>query len=240
MFLTSAEKCKWLHEILESLPLIKYPFSLDSLPLSGIYFFYEKNEIWGHGGEKLRIVRIGTHKGKNFRSRISDHFLINNKNFNENKPKPSDRSIFRKNIGRVILNKRKDKYLQIWEIDFTKPENIEEWAKDRDINKEKEIEKEITKIIRENFSFRFIIIEDEKKRIGSEGLERKLIATVAQCEKCKPSKNWLGLYSPKEVIKKSGLWLTQHLHAQSITDKDKIMIEKLVRNTKQWLKSRST
>ncbi|MEW6181487.1 MAG: hypothetical protein AB1522_16360 [Chloroflexota bacterium] len=115
-----SEKCKWLHEKLEELPLIKYSFKLELLPENGIYFFYEIDEIWGHGGDKLRIVRVGTHKGNNFRSRISEHFLINEKkmNFDENSPKPSDRSIFRKNIGRAILNKKKDPYLKVWEIDF--------------------------------------------------------------------------------------------------------------------------
>jgi len=38
--------------------------------------------------------------------------------FDRNDPKPSDRSIFRKNIGRALLNKSKDPYLKIWENRF--------------------------------------------------------------------------------------------------------------------------
>ena len=108
-----SHKYKWLHEILEELPLIKYPFELKLLPLNGIYFFYEKGQIWGHGGNKLRIVRIGTHKGNNFRNRIAEHYLFNVRkmNFNIDSPKPSDRSIFRKNIGRAFLYKNGDPYL---------------------------------------------------------------------------------------------------------------------------------
>jgi hypothetical protein len=41
-----------------------------------IYFFYEDGEFWGHGGNRLRIVRIGTHKDGNFRSRIKEHFPV--------------------------------------------------------------------------------------------------------------------------------------------------------------------
>jgi hypothetical protein len=116
-----------LHEQLEQLPLIRYPFKLDQLPENGIYFFYEDGEIWGHGGDKPRIVRVGTHRDGNFRSRISEHYLLNESwmDFDENKPKPSDRSIFRKNIGRALLNKDKDSYLQIWNIDFTISKNRE-------------------------------------------------------------------------------------------------------------------
>jgi hypothetical protein len=64
--------CGWLREQLERLPLTKYPFNLNQLPRNGIYFFYEKGETWGHHGSKPRIVRIGTHKSNNFRSRARD------------------------------------------------------------------------------------------------------------------------------------------------------------------------
>ena len=70
------DNCEWLHNQLKNLPLIKYPFRLEDLPKNGIYFFYEKGEVWGHGGKNPRIVRVGTHKGDNFRSRINDHFLF--------------------------------------------------------------------------------------------------------------------------------------------------------------------
>ena len=40
-------------------------------------------------------------------------------NFDAFKPAPRERSIFRKNLGRALLNQLKDEYLKIWEIDFT-------------------------------------------------------------------------------------------------------------------------
>ena len=234
------EKCKWLHETLEDLPLIGYPFKLDSLPLNGIYFFYEEGELWGHGGQRLKIFRIGTHRGNNFRNRISEHLLINEKkmDFDKDKPKPSDRSIFRKNIGRALLNKNKDPYLKIWEIDFLPKKKRTKYGHLRDIEKEKSIERQITEILREKFFFRFIIIENEDERIGSKGLESKLIGTVSKCMKCKPSKNWLGNYSPKKQIRTSGLWLTQYLNAEGITDEDTVVIEKLINKTKNWIKNK--
>lgn len=135
MVVTSS--CEWLHRQLENLPIFKYPFSLEDLPSNGIYFFYEKGEIWGHNGNQPRIVRIGTHKDNNFRSRINDHYLFNERkmNFNEMKPAPKDRSIFRKNLGRALLNKENDEYLKIWNIDFTPRSNREVYGHLRDIEK---------------------------------------------------------------------------------------------------------
>src|SRR5215210_7327380 len=109
--------CKWLHESLEALPLTRYPFDIDKqLPDNGIYFFYEDGEIWGHSNvedvtnnndNKPRIVRIGTHKDGNFKSRISEHFLLSESKMNITSKisAPHDRSIFRKNIGRALIER---------------------------------------------------------------------------------------------------------------------------------------
>jgi len=221
-----SELCKWLHEQLQQLPLIKFPFNLEQLPDNGIYFFYEQGEIWGHGGDKPRIVRIGTHRDGNFRSRIAEHYLLDESkmNFDKNKAKPSDRSIFRKNIGRALLNRHNDKYLQVWEIDFTIKKNRENFRHLRDIEKEIEIESEITIILRKNFSFRYLELGSQAERIGTAGLESSLIGTISHCKLCRPSNKWLGKDSPKKQIKESGLWLVQHLKANGINERDKKII----------------
>ena len=43
---------------------------------------------------------------------------------------------------------------------------------------------------------------------------------VSLCDECKPSKNWLGLFSPKEKIRKSGLWLVNELWKTPLSDED--------------------
>jgi len=145
-----SEKCKWLHECLDELPTIRYPFELEQLPKNGIYFFYESGEKWEHGGISPRIVRAGTHKQGNFRSRIKDHYLLDESkiNFSSETPKHSDRSIFRKNIGRALLNRNRDNYLEVWDIDFTYKDTRNSLSHIRDINKEKDIEFNIIKILR--------------------------------------------------------------------------------------------
>lgn len=229
-----SELCKWLHEQLEQLPLIEFPFELGQLPENGIYFFYENGEIWGHGGDKQRIVRIGTHKDGNFRSRIKEHFLLDESkmNFDATTPKPSDRSIFRKHIGRALLNRNNDAYLKTWDKDFIKKINREKHRRLRNIQKEKDIEKEITQILRKNFSFRFIIVDNQVERMGTNGLERRLIGTVARCKLCRPSNNWLGNNHPNNKIKKYGLWLIQHVENEEINENDKKTILDAIKRMK--------
>ena len=231
------ETCKWLHENLENLPLFRCPIDLRQLPKNGVYFFYEDGEVWGHGGNDLRIVRVGSHRQGNFRSRIKEHYLLDESkmSFDCDKLKPSDRSIFRKNIGRAILNKNKDNYLEIWDIDFTYKKTRENLGHLRDIQKEKEIEFATTKILRNSFSFRFLIIENQYDRIGSQGIESSLIGIVANCHFCKGSDNWLGKYSPINKIRDKGLWLVRYLHCSGITEDDKKIILNAIIYTQEWM-----
>jgi hypothetical protein len=233
-----SEVCRWLHEQLEQLELIRFPFNLHNLPANAVYFFYEDGETWGHGVSKPRIVRVGTHRDGNFRSRVKEHFLLDESrmNFDAARSAPHDRSIFRKNIGRALLNKDHDGYLQTWNIDFMTRNNREVYGHLRNIEKEKEIESEITKILRTSFSFRYLRINDHTER---KDLEASLIGTLGRCESCNPSKGWLGTWSPIEKIRESGLWLFQHLNHREMDEREKGLISKAVQDTKLWSAARA-
>ena len=78
--------------------------------MNGVYFLFERSEL-GHGG--MRIVRIGSHTGADkLPSRMAEHTTKN-----------KDRSIFRKNIGRALLNKAGDPFLEQWNFDLTSRAN---------------------------------------------------------------------------------------------------------------------
>jgi len=197
--------CKELHKLFNSLKRFTFPFDDSQIYLNGIYILFENGEA-GHSLD--RIVRIGTHTGDcQLRSRLKQHFILENK----------DRSIFRKNIGRAILNKRKDPYLETWELDLTTKNNREKFV--FLVNKEyqSQIEKEVSKYIQENFSFCVFKVNDKNKRSI---LESKLISTVSLCNNCGPSKNWLGRYSIKDKIRISGLWQVNELYKIPISRKD--------------------
>lgn len=196
-----SEICNNLHEVLKEGRRFDFSMGYTDIPLNGIYIMFEKGE-YGHNGD--RIVRIGTHTGdKQLRSRIFQHYENENKN----------RSIFRKNIGRCILNQKSDPYLSIWELDNTRKN---EKAKNQNLINHKyehEIEKEISKYIQDNLSFVILEIPTKELRLF---FESRLIGTVSRCEECYPSQLWFGLQSPVKKIRESGLWQVMELYSQPL------------------------
>jgi len=188
--------CEFLHKWFNQLKHYSFSNIDNEIPKNGIYILFEKGEN-AHFTD--RIVRVGTHTGNNqLRSRLKQHFI------NEKK----DRSIFRKNIGRALLNKVNDPFLEKWDLDLTTRKAKEKYSDSIDFEKQDEIEKKVTKYIQNNFTFAIFQIDEKDKRLN---LESKIISTVSLCSHCKPSKKWLGLSSPKEKIRKSGLWLVNEL-----------------------------
>lgn len=197
--------CKEFHEWARSLPRHTSPYNKSAIPKNGIYFLFEKGEK-AHKG--ARVVRVGTHTGVGqLPSRLLQHFI------NENK----DRSIFRKNIGRALLNKARDPYLKLWEIDLT-PAAVRKLHGGRiNFAKQKGIERAVTTFMRKHFEFAVLQVDDQKKRLE---LESKIISTLSSCESCTPSTKWLGAYSPKEKIRDSGLWQVNELYKTPLSKKD--------------------
>ncbi|PIU24534.1 hypothetical protein COT12_00505 [Candidatus Berkelbacteria bacterium CG08_land_8_20_14_0_20_39_8] len=209
-----SKNCHTIHQWFNGMKKHSFPFNEQEIPLNGIYILFEKGEF-AHSTN--RIVRIGTHTGNNqLRSRLFQHFL------NENK----DRSIFRKNIGRALLNKDKDAFLEQWEIDLTTKNAKDLHSNSVDFIKQKETEKRVTKYIQDNFSFVVFQIDDKNKRLE---IESKIISTVSLCDEYKPSENWLGNFSPKEKIRKSGLWLVNELWKIPLTDADMIELKQMLK-----------
>lgn len=205
--------CDKLHQLIHEQKTFSFPISSPEIPMNGIYILFQKGEV-GHNGD--RIVRVGTHTGNNqLRSRINQHFL------NENK----DRSIFRKNIGRCILNMNDDPYLPIWELDLTAKECRDKYEHLIDKDYQIAIEKKITNYLQENFYFGVIRVDDKEERLN---LESKIISTVSSCSECKKSNDWLGNYSPKEKIRESGLWLVNELYKKPLEEADYIRLIELL------------
>lgn len=197
-----SKECELLHKVLSNMTRYSFPFAKDDIYTNGIYILFEKNE-YSHGTD--RIVRIGTHRGdNNLYNRLKEHFI------NENK----DRSIFRKNIGRAILSKDNDKYLKMWEIDLQERKNREKYNNQIDFAKQQSIEKQVSKYIQNNLSFTVVEVDNKEDRLY---YESKLISTISSCKECKCSKLWLGNYSPKEKIRKSGMWLVNELYKEGFT-----------------------
>lgn len=200
-----SEKCAKLHEWFNSLKKLKFPFNEKDIPANGIYVLFEKGE---HAHGTNRIVRIGTHTGdKQLRSRLVQHFIQENKG----------RSIVRKNIGRAVLNKDKDPFLKDWEKDLTTRKAKQKYGQLIDFTKQKKVEKRVSQYIQNSFSFVVFPVDTKEERLE---IESKIISTVSLCDGCKPSKDWLGLFSTKKKIRGSGLWLVNELYKEPLNDED--------------------
>lgn len=141
--------CRELHIFVNGLPRYRFPFDSKALPQNGIYILFESGEI-AHGLD--RIVRVGTHTGRDqLRSRLEQHFIKENK----------DRSIFRKNIGRALLNRDQDSFLEQWDLDLTTHEAKQAYSAMIDNDKQKVVERRVTEYIQ--IYFQFVVIEVREK-----------------------------------------------------------------------------
>jgi len=207
--------CERLHNIFNGLKRHRFPFDKNLIPKSGIYVLFERGEQAHCKCD--RIVRIGTHTGKdNLRKRLAEHFL------NEKK----DRSIFRKNIGRALLNQAQDAFLEQWEIDLTAKAARRQYDGQIDIKRLAQVETDVSAVIRNFFTFCVFRVDDKQYRIQ---LEEQIIATVNACGSCNHSKTWLGNHSPKTRIRESGLWLVQRLNGCGMSTKDLEKLEQTIR-----------
>lgn len=198
---------KELHKLFNGLDRYSFPFKQreKEMPQNGIYIIFEKGEVFDSFD---RIVRVGTHTGdKQLSSRLNQHFVKENKN----------RSIFRKNIGRCLLNKDQSPYQSLWELDITSKAEKEKNLKLLDLDFEKKTEKRISDYIQNNLSFCVFQIDTKEQRLF---WESKIVSTLAKSNKLKPSKNWLGNYSTKDKIRRSGLWQVNELYKEALTEQE--------------------
>jgi hypothetical protein len=204
--------CGQLHQIFNALPQYAWQ-DIARIPFhNGIYIVFEKGEAYGN---LRRIVRVGTHTSANrLRNRLRDHFDRENHNG----------SIFRKNIGKAILNRRADPYLAVWTLNTDRPEN----ATHVDPEREAAIEREVSAYLRDNLSFAVFQINDAQQRLR---LEEAIIATLNRAVDFQPSDTWLGQFSPEWEIRNSGMWLKKGLDALPLTAEELRTIEAAVGTT---------
>ena len=208
-----SEICEAIHHLFGACERLDFPFDADQIPRNGIYILYETGEL-AHGTD--RIVRVGTHTGDDqLRSRLHQHFIAENK----------DRSIFRKNIGRALLNRSGDPFLEQWNWDLTTRKAKDALGPLLDREKQQAVEAQVTEYLQGYFSFVVFQVASKEDRLR---LESRIISTVSWCDKCRPSEGWLGLHSPKPKIREGGLWLVNELYKEPLSEGEFFELEALV------------
>ena len=166
---TESIVCYKLHKLFNAMPRYKWDtintFGFDS----GIYIIFEVGKSYC-GMD--RIVRVGTHRSDGrLRGRLEDHYITEN----------NDGSIFRKNIGRSILNENKHSYLNVWTKSSSRSDSGYNQAP------QDKIETQATKYMRENFTFTCFPVDTNAERSR---LELGIIAALNKDESFTASPNW--------------------------------------------------
>ena len=206
-----SDTCIELHKFLDTLPKIRYPFDANDIPKNGIDIFFEKGEI-GHNTN--RVVRIGFHLAEGrLVERLVQHFESNKNN-----------SVFRQHIGSCFLSEENNPYLDVWKLQMNPKKMREKYGHMIDEELEEKIERKIDAYIRNNFFFSVLKVDDKDGRLN---LKNEMISTISLCNECRPSNEWLGLKSPEEKIKESGLWLKNNLYGKQLSIGKIAFLEKL-------------
>ena len=186
-----------IHQYINSLRTYQTT-EINTIPFNnGIYFIMSKGIKFNAND---RIMRIGTHTSDgNLIKRLKQHY----------QSKQQRSSIFRKNIGRCLLNKNSNSYLEIWNSDRNNALIDKEY--------ERQIENEITNYLLENTYIICIQVKSKLDRLKYEG---GLISSLHSDPGFDLPNEWLGLYSPKAEIRQSGLWCVRGLTDPQLTNKE--------------------
>lgn len=199
----------WLHRLFDRLRRYDWQ-GIDDIPFEdGVYVVYERGETY-HGGD--RIVRVGTHTAPGrLKGRLRDHFVREDHNG----------SIFRKNVGKALLNRAQDPYLAIWSLDTSRAPNRGR----ENPRAEAQVEREVSAFMRRSMTFAVIPVADAGERLR---LEAAIIATLHQAKDFAPSDGWLGHYSPEPEIRESGLWQVLGLDANPLTAEESLQLARIL------------
>jgi hypothetical protein len=184
--------CREVHELLARIPIRTRPNEVGFQ--DGLYFFFEDDETSRHGPTG-RVVRVGNHprsEGGLVR-RLRQHYSGN-----------KNGSVFRKLLGSALLRSRDPDTPCLapapgkghWELQGARPCALC-----------RVLEAEVSSSLRAGFRFRCIEIRDRNER---NLFEVMLVATLAQCQVCKPSGGWLGRHAYVDRVRESGLWNVQY------------------------------
>ena len=213
MQITVAERALGVHELARLLPRRDHVTPSQSLPLDGLYLFFERGELAECRGLTVdRIVRVGTHRvNGRFRKRVLQHY-------GPVSPLGGNRrgSIFRKHVGAALLRKADpyDTGLKDWLAKNGPPFPT--------------LEAEVSRTLRGNFTFVCFPVDNREERLRLEG---GLIALLAQHPLRGPSTGWLGRHALAGEIRSSGLWNVQHIADDPITPADLERLSELVQVT---------
>ncbi len=178
-------------------------------PDRGCYFFFEPGEERKDSGAGPRVTRVGTHAVSSgsrttLWKRLSQHRGVQKSGGGNHRS-----SIFRLLIGEAISRKDPKLKIETWGKGNSAPPKIGE--------RETSLELTVSAYIRK-MPFLWLSVDDAPSRDSARGyIERNAISLLSNyCaphmkEIDPPSQAWLGKFSLREPVHKSGLWNQRHV-----------------------------
>jgi len=205
------DACGKIHALLTRLPIYHSPNEVGFK--NGLYFFYEDGERDKHGLREGRIVRVGNHpRAQNgLIQRLSNHYSGN-----------KNGSVFRRLLGGALIRRTSPRSPCLAPCPGKGHWERQNSTACANCNK---LEAEVSAYIRRHCHFRCVAIINRQQRNRFEAL---LIATIAQCSRCTPSKSWRGWRAYPQEVRSASLWNVQHVGDQAITLNDLRVFAKLV------------
>lgn len=174
------------------------------VPKEGVYFFFEPGEFRPGSGKQLRVVRIGTHgvsasARSTLRGRLRNHAGTRAGGGNHRG------SIFRLHVGHALLQ-RDGRSSSSWARGSSVPTDVRGDLSALDA--EAKLEQQVSAYIRA-MPVMWVRVPGASTASNQRAyLEANAIALLSNgMAPIEPaSTSWLGLHSPKEMIRRSSLW----------------------------------
>ena len=175
-------------------------------PGRGVYFFFEPGEKRSYSGERSRVVRIGTHALK-AGSKTTLWGRLYQHRGSLNLPGGNHRgSVFRQLIGDALMERSPTLRIATWGQNSSAPRQIRK--------AERPLEGRVSRCIGE-MTVLFVPVDDTPGPDSLRGfIERNSIALLSGYVETlvdPPSGDWLGRYSTRERVRRSGLWNNNHV-----------------------------
>lgn len=169
-------------------------------PRMGVYFFFEQGEVRTTDIGMNRVVRVGTHTVSRGSKTTLWQRLRTHRGTSELTGNHRG-SIFRLHVGAAILAKSGDSgNIPTWGVGQTASADVRK--------SEVEIEREVSRYIG-SLTLLWLAVGDEPSAASDRSyIERNAIALLsgATGPLDLPGKRWLGRYSSRDAIRRSGLW----------------------------------
>jgi len=187
----------------------------NTIPHRDVYFFFDESEPRSDSGCGPRVVRVGTHgltvgSKSSLRGRLAQHRGTVGTGSGNHRG-----SIFRLLVGQALISKE-DLDVPTWGLknDAGKASRETGISLDALRSAETPVEIRVSSIIKK-FPFVLVDIPDEPSPNSFRSyIEKSSIALLSNFERNPidlPSSNWLGLYSNREKVSRSGLWNSDYV-----------------------------